>query len=421
MAKIIESRIKVGLEVGNSKVVAVVGEVLPDGVVNVLGVGSSPSKGMDKGGIIDLDAVVSSIQRAIEGAESIADCQIVSVSLAVTGVHIRSLNESGLVPIANNEVSQDEIEAAMNIAQSVKVGDGLSILHVIPQEFEVDAQPNIKNPLGLQGVRLKAQAHLIAANQNLLNNLKRAVERSGLRVEEIIFSGLASSYSVLTEDEKELGVCLIDIGGGTMDIIVYTNGALRFSKVIPYAGHHVTNDIAYAFSTSRMEAEKIKVAHGSAAYPSSYTNDKRIEVAGVGGRKPRSLSKDELSFVISARYKELFTLVQKELNILKKDLEEKKVSHELIAGIVITGGGAQIEDIVNCANEVFGPQVRVGKPLNLSGLTDYVNKPQYATVLGLLQHNYENESEISKNGHSGSSLGLLGWIKKLINIIKNQF
>ncbi|MGR3807518.1 cell division protein FtsA [Pasteurella testudinis DSM 23072] len=425
MAKIVEAKIKVGLEVGTSKVVAVVGEVLPDGVVNVLGVGSSPSKGIDRGSITDLDAVVNSIQRAIEGAESIADCQIVSVSLAITGEHIQSLNESGVVPISSGEVTQDEVEGAMNIAQSVKIGEGVSILHVIPQEFAVDKQLNIKNPLGLQGVRLQAQAHLIACHQSWLNNLKKAVSRAGLKVDEVVFSGLASSYSVLTEDEKELGVCLIDIGGGTIDIIVYTNGALRFSKVIPYAGNRVTDDVAYAFSTSRTEAEKIKVAYGSAVTPPNTNPDKKIEVPSVGGRAPRSLAKEMLSVVTSARYQELLKLVEKELAILKHELEAKQIKSDLIAGIVLTGGGSQIEDISECAAEIFGPQVRVGTPLNLAGLTDYVNKPQYATVLGLLHHNYNNADEVRQRDSSGGSIGVVSGIKenivKFFTMIKNQF
>ncbi|MBN6711496.1 cell division protein FtsA, partial [Haemophilus haemoglobinophilus] len=246
MARIVEDKIFVGLEVGTSKVVAVVGELLPDGVVNVLGAGSSPSKGIDKGSITDLNAVVTAIQRAIDATEAVADSQIFSVTLAITGEHIQSLNENGFVPIAEGEVTQDEVEAAMHTASSVRIGDGLSLLHVIPQEFAVDKQVNIKDPLGLQGVRLTAQAHLIACHQDWLNNLKKAVERCKLKVNKIVYSGYASAQAVLTEDEKELGVCLIDFGAGTMDIVVYTNGFIRFSKTIPYAGNRVTDDIAYA-------------------------------------------------------------------------------------------------------------------------------------------------------------------------------
>ena len=349
-----------------------------------------------------------------------------SVTLAITGEHIQSLNENGFVPIAEGEVTQDEIDSAIHTASSVKMPEGLSLLHIIPQEFAVDKQMNIKNPLGLQGVRLKAQTHLIACHQDWLNNLKKAVERCKLKVDKIVFSGLASSYSVLTEDEKDLGVCLVDFGAGTMDIMVYINGALRFSKVIPYAGNRVTDDIAYACAASRMEAESIKVNHGSALMPPKYHADKKIEVSGIGGRGPRVLTKEQLSFVTSARYKELLGLVKNEWLRLKADLESKNMKCELIAGVVITGGGAQIEDLKECAEEVFGSnhQVRIGSPLNITGLTDYVNKPQYSTVIGLLQYEHSNEDEgLIHEENSGSNfLNSCGNVlKKIFNKVRSEF
>ena len=426
MSKIVESKTIVGLEVGTSKVVAVVGELLPDGVVNVLGVGSSPSKGIDKGSITDLNAVVTSIQRAIEAAESVADCQIMSVTLAITGEHIQSLNESGFVPIADGEVTQEEIDAAIHTASSVKMPEGLSLLHIIPQEFAVDKQQNIKNPLGLQGVRLKAQAHLIACHQAWLNNLKKAVERCGLKVDKIVFSGLASSYAVLTEDEKDLGVCLIDFGASTMDIMVYVNGALRFSRVIPHAGNRITDDIAYACATSRGEAENIKVNYGSALNPPKHHPERKIEIAGIGGRPPYSFTKGQLAGVISERYKELLDLVKRELITLKIDLEQQQIHCELIAGVVLTGGGAQIEDLKECAQQVFGEKarIRVASPMNITGLTDYVNKPQYSTVIGLLQyeHNSEDESPINEDSSDGGFLSKV-WsgLKIFGNKVKSEF
>ncbi|MDA3978146.1 MULTISPECIES: cell division protein FtsA [Gallibacterium] len=432
MAKIDEPQIIVGLEIGTSKVIAVVGELLPDGVVNVIGVGSCPSKGIDKGSITDLEAVVNSIRRAIEAAESVADLKLIArVTLAITGEHIQSLNESGFVALSG-EVTQADIDEAMHIASSVKVGDGLTVLHVIPQEYSVDQQTNIKNPLGLQGVRLTAQAHLIACHQDWLVNLRKAVERSGLKVDEIVFSGLASSYSVLSEEEKELGVCLIDIGAGTMDILVFTDGALRYSKVIPYAGNRVTDDVAQGIFTSRTNAENIKVNYGSAVLLSTpekrNASEKIIEVPGIGGRPSRVLTKESLSIITSARYKELLTLVDKELHQLKRHLKENNVSSELIAGIVLTGGGALIDGMLDCATEVFGQQVQVkiGTPLNITGLTDYVDKPQYATVLGLLQYTYYQGSgvqpqikgitgEVSKTNKIGNLF------KKFIDKVKSEF
>ncbi|EIJ67831.1 cell division protein FtsA [Pasteurella bettyae] len=425
MAKIVESKTIVGLEVGTSKVVAVVGEVLPDGVVNVLGVGSCPSKGIDKGSITDLAAVVNSIQRAIEAAESVADCQIMSVTLAITGEHIQSLNESGFVPIADGEVSQDEIDQAMHTASSVKLPEGLSLLHVIPQEYAVDKQQNIKNPLGLQGVRLKAQAHLIACHQSWVSNLQKAVETCGLKVDQVVFSGLASTYSVLTEDEKDLGVCLIDFGGGSMDIMVYTNGALRFSRVIPYGGNTITDYVAQSLTTSRNEAESIKINYGSAIMPSVELKEqfakKKIEVAGLGGGAPRTFTKAQIVEVTSRCYGDLLQVVEHELIQLRNELTMKGIKQDLIAGIVLTGGSSQMEDISKCATEIFGSHVRVGYPLNISGLTDYVNKPQYATVLGLLQYSHYNEEESTPIfGGSGSDSGVLGAIFGKIKIFANK-
>ena len=425
MVKGVETKTIVGLEVGTSKVVAVVGEVFPDGVVNVLGVGSCPSKGIDRGSITDLDAVVGSIQRAIEAAESMADCQIMSVTLAITGEHIQSLNESGFVPIAESEVTQEEIDSALHTASSIKLPEGLSLLHVIPQEYAVDRQMNIKNPLGLQGVRLKAQVHLIACHQDWQNNLKKAVERCGLQVDKVVFSGFAATHSVLTEDEKDLGVCLIDFGAGTMNVMVYTNGALRFSKVIPYAGNIVTNDIAHACTISRAEAERIKVNYASAFYPARLHGDKKIEVASIGGRAPRSLTKSDLSLITSARYTELLGVVKDELDKLKAELEAKHIKFELIAGVVITGGGAQIEDLKECASNVFHCQVRIASPLNITGLTDYVNRPQYSTVVGLLQYNHSNSDDdlISGSDDSEGTFFESIWqgIKKIVNKVRSEF
>lgn len=424
MGKELESKVIVGLEVGTSKVVAVVGEVLPDGVVNVLGVGSCPSKGIDRGSITDLDAVVNSIQRAIEAAESMADCQIMSVTLAITGEHIQSLNESGFVAISDNEVTQDEIDDALHTASSVKLPEGLSLLHIIPQEYAVDKQVNIKNPLGLQGVRLKANVHLIACHQDWQNNLKKAVERCGLQVDKVVFSGFAATHSVLTEDEKDLGVCLVDFGAGTMNMMVYTNGSLRFSKVIPYAGNIVTNDIAHACTVSRAEAERIKVNYASALYPARLHGDKKIEVASIGGRAPRALTKSDLSLITSARYIELLGVVKDELDKLKADLESKHIKFELIAGVVITGGGAQIEDLKDCAANVFGCQVRIGSPLNITGLTDYVNRPQYSTVVGLLQYHHQNsDNDPVDSNYGDEALGKKFWkgLKNIFNKVKSEF
>lgn len=423
MTKVAESKIVVGLEIGTHKVVAVVGEVLPDGVINVIGSGITPSKGVQGGAVVDLDAVVGSIQRAIEEAESISECKIMGVTLALSGPHITAFNENGTVPLSG-AVNNEDLDNAIHIARSIKLPDGLETLHIIPQEYKVDRLPATKNPLGLSGMRLQAHVHLIACHNDWVRNLKNAVERSKLKIDQIVFSGLASSYSVLTEDERELGVCLIDIGGGTMDILVYTDGALRFSKVIPFGGNNVTDYIAQVFTTSRSSAENIKVHYGSAISPPTHFSEKKFEVSGLGDRVTRTFTKLQLSNVTAQCYNDLLDIIARELAQLREELYQKGIKQELIAGIVLTGGGSQIEDIVECAKSVFGSQVRVGYPLNITGLTDYVNKPQYATVLGLLQYNHYNSDE------HGSELGdkvggffdiFCRGAKKLYNWVKSSF
>ncbi|WP_424406438.1 cell division protein FtsA [Pasteurella sp. PK-2025] len=426
MAKIVESKIIVGLEVGTSKVVALVGELLPDGVVNILGVGSCPAKGIDKGNITDLNAVVTSVQRAVELAESVADCQILSVTLAITGEHIQSWNDSGAAPIVGDEVTQEDIDAALHTASSIKMPEGLALLHRLPQEYAVDQQRNIKNPLGFQGGRLTSNVHLIACHQDWLNNLRQAVERCKLKIDKVIFSGIAASHSVLTEDEKDLGVCLIDFGAGTMEIMVYTNGALRFSKVIPYAGNRVTDDIAYDRTTSRVEAENIKVKYGSAVSPPRQNPEAEFDVMSIDGSVIGRCTKERLSMVTAARYEELLGLVKQELIQLKHELQSKQMKFELIAGIVITGGGAQIKDLKECATEVFGLHVRIGNPLNITGVTHHVeNKPQYSTVLGLLQYEYSSNDESPINDTYSNDNSILGtlWsgMKKIAKKVGSEF
>lgn len=394
MTKVADSKIIVGLDIGTSKVSAVIGDVWPDGVINVLGAGVSPSKGIARGGVFDLDAAVRAIQSAIEQAESISDGQIIGVTISLAGENIISLNESGAVPLAN-VVTSENIEAAMHYAQSVKLPDDLGLLHILPQEYQVDKLPPTKNPLGLSGNRLVANAHLIAAHQDWQRNLVNAVERAKLTVDQVVFSGLASSYSVLTEDEKELGVCLIDIGGGTMDVIVYGDDAVRFSKSYPYGGNDITSYLVRIFDAPTFnEAERIKINYGSAVFPAKNNPDKKLEVISTAGGAPRIFTKNQVAKITSECYTDLFKVVEDEL--VKKGLKQG-----LIKGFVLTGGGSQIEDIVECAKNVFDAHVRVGQPLNITGLTDYVNKPQYATVLGLLQFSYYNAKE-EKSGISGN-------------------
>ncbi|WP_108649257.1 cell division protein FtsA [Dongshaea marina] len=418
MTKALERNLIVGLDIGTSKVSALVGELLPDGELSIVGLGSHSSRGMDKGGVNDLESVVKSIQRAINEAEMMAECQITSVYLGISGRHLDCLNESGMVPITDEEVSQDDVDNVIHTAQSVKLKDQHRILHVIPQDFAIDYQEGIKNPIGLSGVRMKAQVHLVTCHNDMAKNIVKAVEKCGLRVDQLIASGLASSYAVLTEDEKELGVCVVDIGGGTMDMALFTGGALRHTQVIPYAGSAVTSDIAYAFGTPPADAEAIKVRYGC-ALGSLVSKEDNIEVPSVGGRPARSLQRQTLAEVIEPRYSELFGMVNDELQKLRRELKDKGVKHQFAAGIVLTGGASRIEGVVECAERIFGCQVRVGEPVNIKGLVDYVGSPVYSTPVGLLQYGKLHQPNNLETVMRSHSVG--GLMKKVTNWFKGEF
>lgn len=417
MIKSTDKKLVVGLEIGTAKVSVLVGEILPDGMLNIIGIGNCLSRGMDKGGVNDLESVIKCVQRAVNEAELMADCQISSVYLALSGKHISCQNEIGIVPISEEEVTQEDVDNVMHTAKSVRVRDEHRILHVIPQEYAIDYQEGIKNPIGLCGVRMQAKVHLITCHNDMAKNIVKAVERCGLKVDQLIFSGLAASYAVLTEDERELGVCLIDIGAGTMDMTVYSNGALRHSKVIPYAGNVVTSDIAYAFGTPPSDAEAIKVKYGC-ALSHIVAKDDKVEVPSVGGRPPRSLQRQALAEVIEPRYAELLQLVQDEILQLQNKLRHQGIKHHLAAGMVLTGGAAQMNGLADCAQGIFhAHQVRVANPLNITGLTDYVCRPDYSTVVGLLHYGKEchldAESEIKKRFFSGYLFKRIHkWFKK---------
>lgn len=406
----------VGLDIGTSKVSVLVSEVLPDGTVNILGVGTTPSQGMDKGGVNDLESVVKSVELAIDSAELMSDHKIRSVLLSVSGKHIHCQTERGMGTISDEEVTQDDVDMVIHTAKSVKISDELRVLHVIPQEYKIDYQEGIRNPIGLSGVRMEAGVHLITCHNDTAKNIEKAVERCGLKVDQLIFSGLAASYAVITPDERELGVCVIDIGGGTMDLAVWTGGALRHASVIPYAGNVVTNDIAYAFGTPLSEAEKIKVKHGC-ALSELVNKDSKVNVPSVGGRPSRSMQRQTLAEIIEPRCSELLGLVQTELERVEERLRAQGVKHKLAAGIVLTGGAAQMQGLVECAERVFHNQVRIGLPSNVTGLTDYVSAPYHATAVGLLHYGKQNLlNETSepepKSSVSGMFGRLGGWFKK---------
>ncbi len=374
-----ESRMLVGLDIGTSKVVAIVAELSPEGVVEIIGIGSHPStKGLKKGVVVNIDSTVQSIQRAIEEAELMAGCQIHSVFAGIAGSHIRSLNSHGIVAIRDREVFSPDIDRVIDAAQAVAIPADQKILHILPQEYVIDNQEDVKTPLGMSGVRLEAKVHLVTCAVNAAQNIEKCIRRCGLEVEDIILEQLASSYAVLTEDEKDLGVCLVDIGGGTTDIAIFTDGAIRHTAVIPIAGDQVTNDIAMALRTPPPNAEEIKIKYACALAKLAGENE-TIKVPSVGDRSARDLSRQALAEVVEPRYDELFTLIQGEL---RRSGFESLVG----AGIVLTGGTSKMEGVVELAEEIFHMPVSIGKPRGVTGLTDIVRNPIYSTAVGLLQY-----------------------------------
>ncbi len=382
MARKQEQGLLVGLDIGTSKVVAIVGEAAEGGELEVVGVGSHPSHGLKKGVVVNIDSTVQSIQRAVEEAELMAGCEIHSAYVGISGSHIRSLNSHGMVAIRDNEVLRSDLERVIDGAKAVAIPADQQIIHVIPQEFVIDSQEGIRDPLGMSGVRLEARVHMVTGAVSAAENITKCVRRCGLEVDDIVLQQLAAAQAVLTEDEKELGVCLVDIGGGTTDIAVFTGGAIRHTAVIPIAGHQVTNDIAVALRTPTHHAEEIKVRYACAL--SQLANpEESIEVPSVGDRPPRRLSRQSLASVVEPRYEELLSLVQAELR--------KSGFEDLIpAGIVLTGGSSKMEGVTDLAEEVFHLPVRTGVPKNVTGLSDVVRNPMYSTGVGLLAFGARN-------------------------------
>ena len=404
-----EQKMIVGLDIGTSKVVAIVGEISGDGQIEVVGIGSNPSRGMKKGVVVNIESTVQSIQRAVEEAELMAGCQIHSVYVGIAGSHIRSLNSHGIVAIRDREVFGLDLERVIDAAQAVAIPADQKILHILPQEYVIDNQEGIKEPMGMSGMRLEAKVHLVTCAGNAAQNIEKCIRRCGLEVEDIILEQLASSCSVLTEDEKELGVCLVDIGGGTTDIAIFTEGSIRHTGVIPIAGDQVTNDIAMALRTPTQYAEEIKIKYACALTQLAGANE-TIKVPSVGDRPPRDLSRQSLAEVVEPRYDELFTLIQAELR--RSGFEDM-----IPAGIVLTGGTSKMEGVVELAEEIFHMPVRVGSPQGVQGLTDIVRNPIYATGVGLLQYGLLNQEDgNTSSGRVGpSSEGVLARVRNWIS------
>ncbi len=394
MASSLEGNLIVGLDIGTSKVVAIVGEVTAEGTLEVIGLGSHKSTGLKKGVVVNIESTVQSIQRAVEEAELMAGCRIHSVYAGIAGSHIRSLNSHGIVAIRDCEVLPLDIDRVIDAAQAVAIPADQKILHILPQEYLVDDQEGVRKPLGMSGVRLEAKVHLVTCAVNAMQNIEKCIRRCGLEVDDVILEQLASSYAVLTEDEKDLGVCLVDIGGGTSDIAIFTDGAIRHTGVIPIAGDQVTNDIAMALRTPTQNAEELKVKY-ACALASLARPEERIEVPSVGDRAPRDLSRQALAEVVEPRYEELFNLVQGELR--RSGYEEL-----LAGGVVLTGGTSKMEGVVDLAEEIFHMPVRLGAPQQVKGLTDIVSNPIYATGVGLLQYGLDQQMDGGRKKRRGS-------------------
>ena len=399
-----EHNMIVGLDIGTSKVVAIVGSINEAGGLEIVGIGSHPSRGLKKGVVVNIESTVQSIQRAVEEAELMAGCQIHSVTAGIAGNHIRSLNSHGIVAIRDREVYAADLERVIDAAQAVAIPADQKVLHILPQEYVIDTQEGIQKPLGMSGVRLEAKVHLVTCAVNAAQNIEKCIRRCGLEVDDIVLEQLASSYAVLTDDERELGVCLVDIGGGTTDIAIFTEGAIRHTGVIPIAGDQVTNDIAMALRTPTQNAEEIKIKYACALTQLAGA-DETIKVPSVGDRPPRDLSRQALAEVVEPRYDELFTLVQAELR--RSGYEDL-----IAAGIVLTGGTSKMEGVVELAEEIFHAPVRIGAPQDVEGLSDIVRNPIFATGVGLLQYALkQQELGVQKGRGRKNSQSLLGRAK----------
>ncbi len=385
MAKKTEKNIITALDIGTSKIVALISEVTVDGALEIIGFGCHPSRGLKRGVVVDIEATVNSIQRAVQEAELMAGCDVRTVYTGIAGSHIRSLNSHGIVAIRDKEVSQADVERVIDAAKAVVIPADQKILHILPQEFIIDNQGSIREPVGMAGVRLETRVHIITGAVSAAQNIIKCVRRCGLEVSEIILEQLASSHAVLTEDEKELGVCLVDIGAGTTDIAIFSEGAIQYTSVIPIAGDQVTNDIAMALRTPTKAAETIKINYGSAV--SELANvSQMIEVSSVNERPGRKISARALSDVVSARYEELFTLVHNELR--RSGFEDL-----IAAGIVLTGGASNVKGAIELAEMCFEMPVRHGCAQQISGLVEATTNPSLATGVGLLLHGFQQQYE----------------------------
>ncbi len=404
MSKKLENNLIVGLDIGTSKVVAIVGEVTVDGEIEIIGIGTQPSRGLKKGVVVNIESTVEAIKRAVQEAELMAGCQIRSVFVGIAGSHIRSFNSSGIGPIRDREVTHADLARVIDTARAIAIPSDQKILHVLPQEFIIDNQEGIRDPIGMSGIRLEVKVHLVTGAVSAAQNIIKCIRRCGLEVDDVILEQLASSSSVLTEDEKDLGVCLVDIGGGTTDIAVFKDGAIRHTAVIPIAGDQVTNDIAVALRTPSQYANEIKINYACALRQLTNPNE-MIEVPGVGDRASRQLKRETLAEVVEPRYDEL-------LNLVLAELTRSGFYEICAAGIVLTGGSSKMEGVIELSEEIFHMPVRLGVPQHVTGLVDVVKNPIHATGVGLLIFGSKQQtSEFSDNGEDSDEGSIFAKMK----------
>jgi len=394
----------VALDIGTSKVACLVAELGPDGALEVLGMGSHESKGLKKGVVVNIEATVAAIQRALEEAELMADCKITSAFVGIAGSHIRSFNSTGMVAVKDREVGALDVDRAIETARAVNIPTDQQILHVLRQEFIIDGQEDVREPIGMSGVRLEVKVHIVTGAVSAAQNIIKCVRRCGIEVSDLILQPLASSRAVLSEDEKDLGVCLLDIGGGTTDIAVFTHGAIRHTAVVPIAGDQITNDVAMALRTPTADAEALKIRHGVALRQLADPNQ-MLEVPGIGERGTRSLSRQTLAEVIEPRVEELYSLVQ-------QVLRESGFEELLSSGVVLTGGSAVMRGMVELGEEIFHMPVRIGVPRYAGGLADVVRAPRYATAVGLLLEGVSQLHHGKLSRQSGSVRAVLGRMRE---------
>lgn len=409
MARREERKLLVGVDIGTSKCTAVVGQLLPEGNVEIVGYGSAASRGMNRGDVVNIDLTSQAIKRAVENAEHMANCRAQSVFVGISGTHIRSLNSAGVAPVRAGSVSERDVDSVMDAARAIAIPSDQKILHVIPQEFVVDGREGIHDPVGMHGVRLEAKVHVVTGSISAAQNIYKCIESCGLKVDKLILQHLASSYATLLPDERELGVAMLDIGAGTTDIAVFRGGTIRHTAVLPIAGNQVTNDISVAFRTPAPYAEELKVQYGC-ALPQFAGSHEEIEVKGVGDAPSRRLSRLTLAEVIKPRYEELFRFVRKEL--------QRSDWYELLAGgVVLTGAAAQMPGVIELAEDVFELPVRLGVPQNVEGLKDVLRDPAYATAAGLLLYGRQNQPQQTAAPGEGWS----AWMQRINDWIKGNF